>query len=157
MRIYLLRLYFDNQTGNLITINYMNGYFKTTPTIANDFKSLIELQDYVQDQVIVKEVAEEDTVTINNIFRATTISINTATKEFEFAFIPIEDPPTIESINSQVVAKIRTNYSVDDEFQMQRLGLQDNTNVEYQAYLTHVNDCIEWGRQQKIDAGLITA
>ena len=75
----------------------------------------------------------------------------------EFDFTPIENPPTIESINRQVVEKIRVSYSVDDEFQMQRLGLQDSSDIEYQEYLTYVNDCIEWGRQLKIDAGLITA
>src|SRR5690606_18361005 len=63
--------------------------------------------------------------------------------------------PTKEDINQQVVAKIREQYSIDDEFQMQRLGLQDSTNSEYQAYLRYVNECIAWGMAEKKRLGLI--
>ena len=56
---------------------------------------------------------------------------------------------TKKEINQQVVQKIREKYSINDEFQMQRLGLQDNKNTEYINYLLYVNECIDWGNLQK--------
>ncbi len=69
--------------------------------------------------------------------------------------VPPEKISTKEEINQQVVAKIREVYSVDDEFQMQRLGLQDSNNAEYQGYLQYVNDCIIWGVQEKVNYGYV--
>lgn len=60
-----------------------------------------------------------------------------------------------EKINQQVIAKIRQLYSINDEFQMQRLGLDDSRNTEYQEYLIYVNECVEWGRLEKEKHGLI--
>jgi deoxyxylulose-5-phosphate synthase len=66
-----------------------------------------------------------------------------------------EEIPTREKINEKVVAKIRNNYSIDDEFQMQRLGMQDNTNAEYQEYLQYINECITWGSNLKQQYGYV--
>lgn len=63
---------------------------------------------------------------------------------------------SVETINNQIVNKIREQYSIDDEFQMQRFGLQDSSNVEYQAYLQYVNECIAWGMAEKEQLGLIS-
>lgn len=63
--------------------------------------------------------------------------------------------PSREQINQQVVQKIREKYTVDDEFQMQRLGVQDSTNAEYQGYLAFVSQCIEWGNSEKVKYGYI--
>jgi|GEM_PF-3449161 len=54
-----------------------------------------------------------------------------------------------EKINVKVVAKIRERYSVDDEFKMHRLGLQDQKNIEYLKYLNYVQQCIDWGNNEK--------
>ncbi|MDJ0305399.1 hypothetical protein [Dehalobacter sp.] len=62
---------------------------------------------------------------------------------------PQEPTPTKESINAQVVAKIRERYSIDNEFQMQRLGMLDPNNMEYQAYLLYVQECVSWSDAEK--------
>lgn len=65
------------------------------------------------------------------------------------------ETPTREQINQQVVQKIREKYTIDDEFQMQRLGVQDSNNTEYQEYLAYVNQCIEFGNAEKVKYGYI--
>lgn len=65
-----------------------------------------------------------------------------------------ESQITREQINSQVVAKIRERYSIDEEFKMQRLGMQNPNNLEYQRYLHHINVCLEWGEAEKKKYGL---
>jgi len=52
-------------------------------------------------------------------------------------------------INKQTTLKIRDRYSVDNEFQMQRLGQIDPNNTEYQEYLDYVQLCVNWGLEQK--------
>lgn len=65
----------------------------------------------------------------------------------------VEEPTVAElthkQINEQVVKKIREKYSIDDEFQMHRLGMTNPNNLEYKMYLSHVAYCIEWGDQMK--------
>jgi len=64
---------------------------------------------------------------------------------------------TREQINGQVVAKIRERYSIDEEFKMHRLGLLDRNNVEYLKYLNYVQQCIDWGENEKkkLDLGVV--
>jgi len=64
---------------------------------------------------------------------------------------------TREQINAQVVAKIREKYSIDDEFKMHRLGMQDKNNLEYLKYINYVQQCIDWGENEKkkLDLGVV--
>jgi hypothetical protein len=64
---------------------------------------------------------------------------------------------TNESINAQVVEKIRDRYSINDEFKMQRLGLQDKYNLEYLKYINYVQQCVDWGENEKkkLELGIV--
>lgn len=109
----------------------------TMPSKINDTDVILTIDDPELEKVI-----------FNNI---PNIKLNIYTLEYEI----LPKIPTREEINNQIVAKIRQKYSIDDEFQMQRLGMQDNENPEYQAYLTYVNECITWGQQEKEKYGLL--
>ncbi|WP_427340661.1 hypothetical protein [Caloranaerobacter sp. DY30410] len=65
----------------------------------------------------------------------------------------IQIKPTKEEINNMVIQKIRKRYDVNKEFEMQRRGLQDPSDVEYKEYLQYVNECISWGKQEKAKYG----
>lgn len=148
------KIYYDKFTGNvLVDTGEMKGSVKNT-TIDEDFQRYKELQGLIKENVGVIQL--EYGQYKEEFKNCTSYSIDTTTEQIIFDYSPVEENPTIEDINRQVVAKIRTRYSIDDEFQMQRLGLQDNTNAEYLEYLTYVNECVEWGRQEKIKYGLIT-
>lgn len=99
------------------------------------------------DVIMTIDDPELEKVIFNNI---PNIKLNIYTLEYEI----LPKIPTREEINTQIVAKIRQVYSVDDEFQMQRLGMQDNEDPEYQAYLSYVNECLEWGDAEKQKYGL---
>ena len=78
------------------------------------------------------------------VFDTKPITINSKTEEKTES-----TQTTREQINAQVVAKIRERYSIDDEFKMQRLGLQDKNNLEYLKYINYVQQCIDWGNAEK--------
>lgn len=65
----------------------------------------------------------------------------------------IQIKPTREEINNMVVQKIREKYDINKEFEMQRRGLQDPNDAEYQAYLQYVQECITWGDAEKAKYG----
>lgn len=50
-----------------------------------------------------------------------------------------------DRINRQVVAMIRSRYSIDDELGLLRTGPSD----EAQAYSDYVEECRAWGRGEK--------
>jgi len=58
--------------------------------------------------------------------------------------------PAVATINTQVVVKIREKYSVDDEIKMLRLAPSQET-TEWNDY---VEDCRQWGREEKAKLGL---
>lgn len=58
--------------------------------------------------------------------------------------------PAVAAINTQVVAKIRERYSVDDEIKMLRLAPSQET-TEWNDYVEH---CRQWGREEKAKLGL---
>ena len=58
--------------------------------------------------------------------------------------------PAIEEINIAVVTKIREKYSMDDEIKMLRLAPSPET-TEWNDY---VEDCRQWGREEKAKLGL---
>jgi len=60
--------------------------------------------------------------------------------------------PTDKMVNREVVRKIRQKYDINKEFQMQRLGMIDPANAEYQEYLSYVEECITWGINRKLQA-----
>lgn len=57
----------------------------------------------------------------------------------------------IERINQAVRDKIRAVYSVEDEIQLLRTA----PSPEFEVWNAYVEDCREWGRQQK--AALLAA
>ena len=56
----------------------------------------------------------------------------------------------IQLINNRVVQRIRERYSVDDELKMLRITPSD----ESAAYGEYVEECRQWGREQKAVLGL---
>ena len=66
-------------------------------------------------------------------------------EDFEKERIPSE-----AEINNKVVQKIREKYDINEEFKMQRLGIEDKDNTDYLTYLAHVQICRTWGQQEKI-------
>ena len=63
-----------------------------------------------------------------------------------------EDILNDETIDKKVVAKIRKEYSMDQECEMLRLGVLDVNNAEFQAYNTFVKTCLGWGSEKKVEA-----
>lgn len=59
--------------------------------------------------------------------------------------VPEQTTPTHEEINEMVVAKIREQYDVNEEFKMINLGIADPGNEQYQAYRAYVAECIAFG------------
>jgi len=55
-------------------------------------------------------------------------------------------------IDKKVVAKIRKEYSIDKEFEMLRLGILDSTDKNFQDYISYVENCKNWGEEQKTAA-----
>ena len=58
--------------------------------------------------------------------------------------------PAIEEINIAVVTKIREKYSMDDEIKMLHCAPSQET-TEWNDY---VEDCRQWGREEKAKLGL---
>ena len=58
--------------------------------------------------------------------------------------------PAVKVINDQVEAKIRERYSVADEIKMLRIA----PSPESDAWNDYVEDCREWGREEKAKLGL---
>lgn len=59
--------------------------------------------------------------------------------------------PTSETdINRRVVEMIREHYTVDDEIKLLRTA----PSPEFELWNAYVEDCREWGRQQKRALGL---
>lgn len=121
--------------------------------------SIEDIQEELSDFYYIDETTEKGRILTQKIIKNAPYFDFVLDAEGNLIDItPIEKPfipPTKEQINAQVVEKIREVYSVDDEFQMQRLGLQDLNNTEYQTYLTYVNDCIAWGDTEKQKYGYI--
>ncbi|MCX7817537.1 MAG: hypothetical protein N2317_08550 [Syntrophales bacterium] len=63
---------------------------------------------------------------------------------------------TVDSINAEVVSMIRSEYDENEEMKMLRLGILDPENAEFLAYNAYIEECREWGRQQKESYGLTT-
>ena len=64
-----------------------------------------------------------------------------------------EDILDDEIIDKKVIAKIRKEYSIDEEFKALRKGILDKNNIDFQSYNSHVESCKTWGGEQKIKAG----
>ena len=58
--------------------------------------------------------------------------------------------PAVATINTQVVVKIREKYNIADEIKMLRLAPSPET-TEWNDY---VEDCRQWGREEKAKLGL---
>lgn len=59
--------------------------------------------------------------------------------------IPESETLTHEEINKMIVAKIREQYDVNEEFKMINIGIADPENEQYKAYRSYVSECIAWG------------
>ena len=55
-----------------------------------------------------------------------------------------------DEINRRVVEMIREQYTVDDEIKLLRTA----PSAEFELWNAYVEDCREWGRQQKTALGL---
>ena len=55
-------------------------------------------------------------------------------------------------IDKKIIAKIRQRYSIDQECEMLRQGILDSNNVEFQAYNSFVETCLNWGSEKKVEA-----
>ena len=55
-------------------------------------------------------------------------------------------------IDKKIIAKIRERYSIDQECEMLRQGILDSNNVEFQAYNSFVETCLNWGSEKKVEA-----
>jgi hypothetical protein len=89
------------------------------------------------DTVILPEQPEEISVKEITLTDVLTESIKAAS-------------PHVALVNERVVEKIRTKYTVDDEFKMLRMGPSHETD----AYNDHVETCRAWGRSEKERLGL---
>ena len=58
--------------------------------------------------------------------------------------------PQVAYINQTVVQRIRDRYSMDDEIKLLRIA----PSPETAAWNAYVEDCREWGRQQRRALGL---
>ena len=58
--------------------------------------------------------------------------------------------PQCQDINTQVVAKIRERYSVDEEIGILRTG----KTAEFDEWNNYVEGCLSWGREEKAKLGL---
>lgn len=58
--------------------------------------------------------------------------------------------PQVAYINQRVVQRIRERYSVDDEIKLLRIA----PSPETAAWNDHVEDCRQWGREQRAALGL---
>jgi len=58
--------------------------------------------------------------------------------------------PAVATINTQVVVRIREKYNIADEIKMLRLAPSQET-TEWNDY---VEDCRQWGREEKAKLGL---
>lgn len=58
--------------------------------------------------------------------------------------------PHVRLINQQVEDKIRERYSLGDEIKLLRIAPSDETA----AWNEYVEDCRQWGREQKAALGL---
>ena len=58
--------------------------------------------------------------------------------------------PAVATINAQVRAKIKERYSIEDEIKMLRLA----PSPETVAWNDYVEDCRQWGREEKAKLGL---
>lgn len=63
--------------------------------------------------------------------------------------------PDIESINAQVVTKIREKYDINEEFKMVNIGIEDQEDPEYISYREYVDECRNWGEEEKKKFGLL--
>lgn len=62
-----------------------------------------------------------------------------------------------EEINKEIVAKIREKYSQEDEDKLKRLAINamsiaKDLPVEYDEYNNYVEECRNWGDEQKLEA-----
>lgn len=92
--------------------------------------------DFLSKQHSECEVAELDFATISPILKSCALC---------------------ESINQITQAKIRTQYSADDELKLNRLAnnvAKTQTPQEFIDYNTFVEECRAYGSQLKINAGL---
>ena len=58
--------------------------------------------------------------------------------------------PAVATINAQIRAKIKERYSIEDEIKMLRLAPSQETA----AWNDYVEDCRQWGRDEKAKLGL---
>lgn len=63
--------------------------------------------------------------------------------------------PTQEKIDSQVVEKIRERYDINEEFKMINIGIANQEDSEYVAYRQYVEECRDWGEEEKKKFGLL--
>lgn len=64
----------------------------------------------------------------------------------------ISDPMYImpdQWVNDRVVERIRTKYPLPEESKCLRLGVSDVNHPEFVAYNTYVEECRQWGKDQK--------
>lgn len=109
----------------------------------------VEYKTLEERKVLIKEAVERHERVVQEEFFKDR-AILTFDKETE------PEPVTEESIDRQVVAKIRERYpDENEEFKMLRLGILNPQNEEFIAYNQYVEECRAWGREQKQKYGLL--
>ena len=111
---------------------------------------------YEEGNYVIDETKEENLELIQKVNKHAPYMELIIENEVVVDVLPLERPifqQTEEEINQMVIDKIRQQYSIDEEFKMQRLGLLDNNDANYQIYLQYVNTCIQWGSDEKEKLG----
>lgn len=108
---------------------------------------------YSENNFVVDETSKEGIQLANKIMQHSPFFDFVVDEEGKLIDIIVLEkpfvPPTKNEINHQIITKIRERYSVNDEFKMQRLGIKDLDNAEYQEYIEYVKKCIGEGDKKK--------
>lgn len=147
------------QQNNIITELEENAQHKKciNESIIN-IEQRLKLMDSLVDKKEINEIVNKLTNEVNvikeyqNNAKSESEENKSRLEKIENVISEMTKEPELterEKINAQVVAKIRERYSIDEEFKMHRLGLQDQKNIEYLKYLNYVQQCIDWGNNEK--------
>ena len=105
---YVNRLFFDKETGILITAYYKEGNI-TVKTIEEDLETIEQLKPYSMENLTVKEISKDDTELQDKINAASKISIDLTNDEYIFE-MPV--PLTEEELKQQRIEQLRAELTI---------------------------------------------
>lgn len=109
---YVGRMFFSKDNGELIYRYETQGDI-TVSTGYQDLENIQALRDYGSENIEVIEIAEENTEIRQKIYEATSISLDTKTKELIFDFTPPDPVIEYEPIDEEKVAMAETIIALE--------------------------------------------